>query len=434
MISKVIVAGGGTGGHLFPGIAVIEELERRVPNLEVLFVGTARGIENRILPKLGRKLELLDVTPLKGKGAVDALRSLSKLPRAGMQAMRILREFRPDFVLGVGGYASGPMLAAARTLGIKTALLEQNASVGLTNRMLSSVVERAYVTYPETASVFGAKKARVVGNPVRRAFVETAQLLFADPDRMASRKKRILVLGGSQGSRALNETVPKLLAKLDLSRLGYEVVHQTGEAMLESVRTSYVQLGIDATVTPFIEDMARAYASSSLVLSRAGATTLAELSTIGRASVLVPFPLAADDHQRKNAEALAASGACVCVLEKDLASDAALAAVRSLVEDDARRQVMALASRDAGRPEAAALVVDDLAAWLGVENAASGQGGGGSASRERREAGARESLVPALVLEREALQAKGIESRKRHPRVRGLRVNSTRPLGAVASR
>ena len=211
MIQRVIVAGGGTGGHLFPGIAVIEELRRRNPNLEVLFVGTERGIESRVVPGMGEKLETLDVTPLKGRTFAQLLGSLARLPSAWGRAAAILRQHRPDVVLGVGGYASGPMLVAAAALGIPCALLEQNAHVGLTNRILSKVVGRAYLSFEETAPLFGSA-ARVVGNPVRRAFVEASRRALIDPRGFDARARRILVIGGSQGAKRLNEIVPEALA------------------------------------------------------------------------------------------------------------------------------------------------------------------------------------------------------------------------------
>jgi UDP-N-acetylglucosamine--N-acetylmuramyl-(pentapeptide) pyrophosphoryl-undecaprenol N-acetylglucosamine transferase len=368
MIGRVIVAGGGTGGHLFPGLAVVEELRRRCPSLEVLFVGTARGIEARVLPARGERLELVDVQPLKGRGPMQLLRSVGVLPMAMGRAGGIVRRFRPDLVLGVGGYAAGPVLAAAAAMGKPTALLEQNAHVGLTNRLMAPMVGRAYVTFEETAGRFPQKSVRVTGNPVRRAFVESARRAAADPAGFEARSQGILVLGGSQGARALNEALPAALARLSAST-GMPIVHQTGEAMRDQVAQEYAALGCNAQVVSFIDDMARAYAEAAVVVGRAGATTVAELCAVGRPSILVPFPHAADDHQRKNAEALQAQGAAICIAEDALDEDRLLAALKPMVTDASVRRAMADAARGLGRPDAAAAIVDDLCDWLGCAGA-----------------------------------------------------------------
>ncbi|MDH5491493.1 MAG: undecaprenyldiphospho-muramoylpentapeptide beta-N-acetylglucosaminyltransferase, partial [Myxococcales bacterium] len=309
MIERVLVAGGGTGGHLFPGLAVVEELRRRSPDLEVLFIGTERGIEARILPKMGERLECLEVSPLKGRGPAELLQSLGKLPRALLRAGKLVRAFRPDLVIGVGGYASGPVLAAASAMGIPTAILEQNARVGLTNRMLAPLVGRAYLSFPESQSELRAARVRLLGNPVRRAFVRTARQASADPEGFEARSRRVFVLGGSQGAKILNERIPEVLR---LARLeGLTILHQTGAAMRDAVEARYAELGLEAEVVSFVDEMALAYAESALVIARAGATTLAEVCAIGRPSILIPYPHAADDHQTKNAEALEAAGAAI---------------------------------------------------------------------------------------------------------------------------
>jgi UDP-N-acetylglucosamine--N-acetylmuramyl-(pentapeptide) pyrophosphoryl-undecaprenol N-acetylglucosamine transferase len=356
MIQRIMVAGGGTGGHLFPGLAVVEELRRRVPGLEVKFVGTARGIEARILPSRGEALELLNVTPLKGQGVGARFKSFARVP---------MRDFEPDLVLGVGGYASGPVLLSASLSGRPTALLEQNAYVGMTNRILARFVDRAYITFEQTEEVFGKSKSRITGNPVRHEFVEHARLAIADPEGFESRARTVLILGGSQGARKLNEDVPRALARAGLVNRDIEVVHQTGESMRDEVEATYRELGIRARVVTFIDDMARAYSNAALVVARAGATTLAELCAIGRPSILIPFPFAADDHQAKNAKALEEQGASICIRESQLEVDALGELIGGLLDDPARRQVMAGAARAHGRPDAAAAIVDDMMGWLG---------------------------------------------------------------------
>lgn len=369
MIRRVIVAGGGTGGHLFPGIAVVEELRRRAPNVEVTFVGTAKGIEARVLPARGERLELIDVAPLKGRTTAELMRSLMMLPGACSRAFGLIGVCRPDLVLGVGGYASGPMLLAAAARGVPTAILEQNAHVGLTNRLLAPVVGRAYVAWEEAAEQLGRRRAKLFGNPVRRAFVDAARAALTDPDGFEARSRKILVMGGSQGARALNEAVPAALAELGLAARGLTVVHQTGAAMRDAVEARYRELGVPAEVVSFIDDMARAYAGAALVVGRAGATTLAELCAVGRPSLLVPYPHAADDHQARNAEALARAGAAVSIRESALTPERLCDELRALLVDPARRARMAEAARSHGRPDAAAAIVDDLLAWLGDEPA-----------------------------------------------------------------
>lgn len=365
MIRKVIVAGGGTGGHLFPGIAIVEELRRRDRNVQVLWVGTSRGIEARVLPGMGETLELLDVTPLKGQGVLETVKSLGRIPVAMGRAYSILNRFQPDLVLGVGGYASGPILAAAAAKGIPTALHEQNAHVGLTNRILARLVDRAYLSYAETVGEFPEEKVRVVGNPVRRDFVKAARRAVSDPSGFESRSRTILVIGGSQGARALNQVVPEALARAGVEDRKLKIVHQTGKAMRDEVAAVYRQLGVDAEVVSFIDDMARAYADASVVVGRAGATTLAELCAIGRPSILIPFPHAADDHQARNAESLANDGAAICIREENLSPGLLADTLRSLLDDADARRRMAERARGRGRPEAAASIVDDLHAWLG---------------------------------------------------------------------
>lgn len=383
MLERVILAGGGTGGHLFPGIAVHEELKRREPELETLFVGTVRGIETRVIPQLGERLECIDVGPIKGRTKAELVKNLLALPHAGLSAAKLLRRFKPGLVIGVGGYAAGPMVAAAAALGIPTALLEQNAQVGLTNRLLARVVQRAYLSFEETEHNFPKGVARIVGNPVRRSFVAAGNMARMDPSGFEMRARRVLVIGGSQGARVLNEMVPEALAR-SLSQATHalpsiEIVHQTGTTMCEAVRARYAELGINATVTPFIEDMARAYASAALVIGRAGATSLAELCAVGRPSILVPFPHAADDHQWHNAQALERRGAAVALREAELSTEILASTVTRLLTQPEERRRMAEAARGLGRPDAAAAIVDDLCAWL---DGLAADGGDGSESDE----------------------------------------------------
>lgn len=365
-MKRLLVAGGGTGGHLFPGIAVVEELRRRFPELDVLFVGTERGIEARVLPQRNERFIALDVRPLMGKKGVDLARSLSVLPKSALHALACVRAFRPDVALGLGGYAAGPILLAAAAQRVPTALLEQNARVGLTNRVLAKTVGRAYLTFDETLPAFGAARGRVLGNPVRRAFVQAAHRALHDPIGVEARARTVLVLGGSQGARSLNTHVPAALARAGVRALGVRVVHQTGAAMVDEVAERYRSLGVEASVVPFIDDVAAAYLDAALVVARAGATTLAELCAVGRASVLVPYPHAAEDHQMTNARALERAGAAIALAEADLSQVALADHVRTLLTHPERRRAMAEAARRRGRPDAAAAIVDDLLGFLGI--------------------------------------------------------------------
>jgi UDP-N-acetylglucosamine--N-acetylmuramyl-(pentapeptide) pyrophosphoryl-undecaprenol N-acetylglucosamine transferase len=423
MIKRIMVVGGGTGGHLFPGIAVVEELRRRNPQVEVLFVGNARGIEARVLPRLGEQLSTIDVRPWLGRSPFELARNVALLPKAVSQAGALLRSFKPELVLGLGGYTAGPVLLLAAAMRLPTALLEQNAHVGLTNRLLGSTVGRAYLTYPETLPQFGATKGRVLGNPVRRAFVEAAQLALHDPAGVEARARRVLVLGGSQGAKTLNEIVPVALALSNMSTQGVSVLHQTGDAMLDEVRRRYRGLGVNAEVVSFIDDMARAYASASLVIARAGATTLAELCAIGKASILIPYPHAAEDHQAMNALAMERAGAAIAIREDELTAEFLAARVREMLRGNQQRRTMAEAARRLGRPEAAAAIVDDLCAWLGMPTdgaasddgtqplsaASSGDAAGGSTSDKFSEVHVPRAVVRRPKVRRAPLRVRPIE-------------------------
>lgn len=412
MIERVMVVGGGTGGHLFPGIAVVEELRRRNPQVQVMFVGTERGIEARVLPRLGEQLSLIDVRPWLGRSPLQLARNVAILPKAVAQATALLRKWKPQLVLGLGGYTAGPVLMLAAAMRIPTALLEQNAHVGLTNRLLSNTVGRAYLTYPQTLPQFGAEKGRVLGNPVRRAFVEAAQLAMHDPAGQEARARRVLVLGGSQGAKTLNDVVPAALA---LAGQNVSVIHQTGESAVEQVKARYAELGVSAEVVPFIDDMARAYASASLVVARAGATTLAELCAIGKPSILIPYPHAAEDHQMKNALAMQEAGAAIAIAERDLTTEGLAQQVQRLLVGRSERRAMAEAARALGRPEAAAAIVDDLCAYLGVPvDGGTGAGGSGDRSAEGpADPGAQGSAQ--VELSASVMVARGVV---RRPRVR----------------
>jgi UDP-N-acetylglucosamine--N-acetylmuramyl-(pentapeptide) pyrophosphoryl-undecaprenol N-acetylglucosamine transferase len=360
---RVLIAVSGTGGHLFPGLAIAEAFRRSDLAAEVTFVGTARGLEATVVPRAGFELERIEIAGLKRVGWRQAVVTLLwRVPTSLLQSWRLLRRRRPDIVIGIGGYTSGPVVLMAALMGIPTLILEPNAHPGFTNRVLAPLVRAAAVAFPEAAAVFGAK-ARVTGNPVRPEFFTTPDQ--ARERRARTRERHLLIFGGSQGSRALNErmieALPKLWAALHERGSALEVTatHQTGEQDAAWVRAAYERAGLQerVTVVPFIERMAEEMARADLVICRAGATTLAELAAAGKPAILIPLPTSADDHQRKNAQAVERAGAARCVPQDEATPDRLAELIRTLLEDAAQLEAMAECSRRRARPEAAQAIV-----------------------------------------------------------------------------
>ena len=354
----VVVAGGGTGGHLYPGIAIAEALLDADPTVHVHFIGAEGGLEARVLPREGFEHTLLPATRLRGGGLVVMLRGLARLPMSIARAMSVLRRLRPGAVVGVGGYASGAAVLAATLLRIPVVVQEQNAIPGMTNKLAGRLARRVYVSFEAARAFFPAGRSDLVGNPIRRGI--RASLAEVSPSGRESATVRLLVFGGSQGARFLNERVPELVGLLAQGGLELRVVHQTGLAERDATAARYEALGIDADVRPYIEDMAREYADADLAICRSGASTLAELTAVGLPAVLVPFPFAAHDHQAANAQAVAASGGAIMVRQGDW--DAAKIA-NEIGELLARREslgAMATSARALGRPEAADRIATDV--------------------------------------------------------------------------
>ena len=347
---RILIAGGGTGGHLYPGIALGRELLRRDPAAEVSFVGTAAGIESRVVPREGFALDLIRVAGLKGKGRAERLRGFLLLLTAAADAWRVISKRRPDVVVGVGGFASGPVLALAAVRGYPTMLLEQNALPGLTNRLLARFVRAAAVNFEDALSYF-PRTGFVAGNPVRPEF-------FAAQNEETNDTGRVLICGGSQGAHAINVAMVAAASRLAATGLQLAITHQTGERDLELVRTAYAGAGLAARVEAFIFEIDRAMKAADLVICRAGATTLAELAASGRPAILVPLPTATDDHQRKNAEVLGRAGAGLVIEERDLSGERLAATIAMLVADPERRRQMSAAARTLARPDAAARIAD----------------------------------------------------------------------------
>ncbi len=356
---RILIAGGGTGGHLYPGIALARELRRRNPSAEVSFVGTAQGIEARVVPREGFELDLIRVAGLKGKGRAERLRGLLLLPTAAGDAWRVISRRRPDVVVGVGGFASGPVLALAAVRGYPTMLLEQNAVPGLTNRLLAHFVRAAAVNFADALPYF-PRTGFVAGNPVRPEFFP-AQNEEANGDTARGgnlAQGRVLIFGGSQGAHAINLAMVEAASRLAATGLQLAITHQTGERDLDLVRSAYHRAGLAARVEAFIFEIDGEMKAADLVICRAGATTLAELAASGRPAILVPLPTATDDHQRKNAAVLGRAGAALVIEERDLSGSRLAETIAKLVADREKRQQMSVAARTLAWPDAAARIAD----------------------------------------------------------------------------
>ncbi|MBS1792938.1 MAG: undecaprenyldiphospho-muramoylpentapeptide beta-N-acetylglucosaminyltransferase [Acidobacteria bacterium] len=346
---KVLIAAGGTGGHIYPGIAVAKEISRRDPASEVLFVGTARGLETKIVPGNGFQLSLIKSAGLKNVGFVGKLKGLLILPQSFLEARRLIRDFRPDAVVGAGGYVSGPVLLTASLMRVPTLVMDSNALPGFTNRRLAPFVTKAALTFEEALPYFG-KKGLVTGNPVRQEFFDIAP-------KERGETVNLLIFGGSQGARAINNAMTDALGLLPADKL--RITHQTGESDFEKIRELYARSEFKtADVRPYITNMVDEFAKADLVVCRAGATTCAELAAAGKAALMIPLPTAADDHQRKNAEALQAAGAAKVILQRDLAGESLANEILSLIESGERITAMETAARRLARRDAAEATVD----------------------------------------------------------------------------
>jgi UDP-N-acetylglucosamine--N-acetylmuramyl-(pentapeptide) pyrophosphoryl-undecaprenol N-acetylglucosamine transferase len=341
---KVMIAGGGTGGHVIPALAIGREL-RDQHGAEVRYIGTARGIETKLIPEAGFPLELVRSGQLKNVSLMTRLKTMADVPVGIFRCLDLMRSFRPQVVVGVGGYASGPAMIAALVLQIPTLVYEPNAVPGLTNRLVGKRVKAAAVSFAQTTKYF--RNAQVTGVPVRPE-------IFELPARPMGAAPRLLVTAGSNGAMVFNETMPKIVVALLAEVPGLTIVHQAGPRQLETTRAAYAASGAGASrwsVEAFLTDMPAQYAAADVVLARAG-STVAELAAAGKPSVLVPLPTAADDHQRKNAEVLVEAGAAMMLLQADVTEASLLAALESLLNDAPRRAVMAERARSLAKPGA----------------------------------------------------------------------------------
>jgi len=356
---RAILAGGGTGGHVIPALAIAHQLQKDY-EAEVLFVGTARGIENRLVPAAGFPLRLVQVGALKNVSLQTRLKTFFDLPRAVWDSRRILSEFRPDVVIGVGGYASGPAMLAAILRRVPTLAFEPNFVPGFANRLVAPLVSGAAVHFAETGRYF--RRCEVTGVPVREAFFQIADV------NSANAKPTLLVFGGSQGAHAINQVVIDCVAELRRRVPGIHVIHQTGERDYNDAQAAYASLGDCVEVYRFIDDMPALFAQASLLVCRSGASTVAEVTAAGKPAVFVPFPRAADDHQKRNAEALERAGAAVMLEESRLTRESLVQAVSGLFSEPSRLKKMGDAARRLSHPSAARDIAAMAARLAGNKN------------------------------------------------------------------
>jgi UDP-N-acetylglucosamine--N-acetylmuramyl-(pentapeptide) pyrophosphoryl-undecaprenol N-acetylglucosamine transferase len=351
---RVMIAGGGTGGHVIPALAIAGALKSAY-DAEVCFIGTARGMETRLVPQAGYALELIEVGQLNRVSLATKLKTMVALPRGILHCLGLLRRWRPEAVVGVGGYASGPAMLAALILRVPTLAFEPNAVPGMANRLIGKRISAAAVNFAPTRGYF--RNAEVTGIPVRAEF-------FALAPRPPQSAPRLLVMGGSQGARTLNQKMPQVAKALLDEVPGLTILHQAGARHAETTEAAYAASGAPADrwrVQPFLEDMPSQFAASDLILARSGASTVAELAASGKPSLLVPFPQAADDHQRKNAEVLVEGGAAVMLLEQDMTDARLLDALSGLLSNPGRLQEMAAHARTFAFPRAAARIAEMVA-------------------------------------------------------------------------
>jgi UDP-N-acetylglucosamine--N-acetylmuramyl-(pentapeptide) pyrophosphoryl-undecaprenol N-acetylglucosamine transferase len=353
-----MIAGGGTGGHLFPGLAVAEEFKKRDSATEVVFVGTESGIEARIVPREGYPIRFLRAEGIVGVTLAKKIKAALKTGLSMIDSYRIIRTVRPDIVIGVGGYASGAVMLLAYLMSVPTMILEQNSVPGLTNRILGKIVDTVCVTYQESISMFPKEKTLLTGNPVRMHIfegdAEAGYRLFSLQRGLFT----VFAFGGSSGARSLNRAIVDALQYLQDLKDKIQFLHQTGQKEYEMIRNAYRERGFKGTIAPFIYQMGEAYAVADLVVSRAGATTLAELTALGKPAIIIPYPFAAGKHQELNALKLQEIGAARMIPDRELRGENLARSIRDLTMDEKMREEMQKTSKSVGRPDACIKVVD----------------------------------------------------------------------------
>jgi UDP-N-acetylglucosamine--N-acetylmuramyl-(pentapeptide) pyrophosphoryl-undecaprenol N-acetylglucosamine transferase len=352
----MMVGGGGTGGHIYPAIAIAREYVARDASRSVVFVGTEKGLEKTIVPKAGFPLEFIDVGGLKGKGGVDLLRNIVRVPKGFIQAWRLIGKHRPGVVLGVGGYSSGPVLLAAKLRGVPTIIHEANAFPGLANRALARLVTTVAVAFEEAGPRMKRKDSVVTGNPIRNEFFEAG----AASPKATARSRKLVLFGGSQGSRILNDTMAGALLFLARQKDILRIVHQTGPGELEKVKAAYRTSAFSETarVVPYLDPIVDEIAAADLVVSRAGAMTIGELAAVGRAAILIPFAAATNNHQELNARVVERAGGAVVITEKELTPERLAAAIAEILADPERAARMGASAKTLALPRATKTIVD----------------------------------------------------------------------------
>lgn len=355
---KVIIAGGGTGGHLFSGVALASEIKEKFPQSEILFIGTEKGLESKVIPKLGYELKLISVRGFVGKSIGEKVKSIMSLLKSIGECKNILNKFSPEIVFGVGGYASFPMVLASHFRGIPSVILEQNTVPGLANKILGKFVDAVAITYPETMEYFPKEKVYLTGTPVRK------EILNGDLDRareifnLERGRLTILVFGGSLGARRINKAMIEGLSYLLPLKEQIQIIHQTGESDHSWVANEYRTLSFKATVLPFIYDMADAYVASDLIICRAGASTVAEITALGKASILIPYPYAAYNHQEFNARRLMSRGACEMILDRDLSGEVLAERILNIINNPEKKREIEMASLAFGKVNAGEKIIE----------------------------------------------------------------------------
>jgi UDP-N-acetylglucosamine--N-acetylmuramyl-(pentapeptide) pyrophosphoryl-undecaprenol N-acetylglucosamine transferase len=358
---NVVIAGGGTGGHLFPGIALAQEFMARNARSKILFIGSGRPLEKKTLPRLGFDLKTISIEGLKDKGWWQRLKAGLKIPAAVLTSAAILFRFKPQIIIGVGGYSAGPVITAAWIMRKRRTLHEQNTIPGITNRILARLVDRCYVSFDDTKGLSHRSNTRICGNPIRKEILAAAAPSLALSDTVPKGPAQtftVAVVGGSQGAHAINMAVENTLPHL-LPKERFYFIHQTGTEDEAALRKAYDRVGIRAVVHAFFDDMAGLYRQADLLICRAGATTVAELTVLGKPAVFVPYPYAADNHQEKNAETMVNAGMALMIRQKELSGTNLAGHIRSLADQPGRLAEMAKNAILLGRPKAAEAIVDD---------------------------------------------------------------------------
>ncbi len=364
---RIIIAGGGTGGHLFPAIAIAQEFMAKDPENKIIFVSTGNPLEMSVLHQAGFLLEKITAEGIKGRGFLRQLRSMWKIPMGIIQSIRIINNFKPDLVMGVGSYAAGPVAIGAWFMRKKIILHEQNILPGITNRILSRFADRIYVSFKTTKANFDPGKVLYTGNPLRKELIKIANKIFDNKTAVSAKDDAftVLILGGSQGAHSINEAVIDAL-KYFREKDNFCFIHQTGKHDEAKVKKAYKDRGVCCMVKPFFNDMPKQYQSADLVICRSGATTVAELAAVGKGAIFIPFPFAADNHQVLNAKTFTEADAAEMIIQKDLTGHILAKKIKYYASNKKVLEAMATRAKKLGRPDAAKVIVKDCYRLLNV--------------------------------------------------------------------